>query len=225
MNAPFPHPARSRRRSANALTIDGPIDPVAFHPQPEAIALLAEVLARFHNVALPAVQFIDACPRSGGSQIAREFAVASVSKFGRTLLLAQGTQAQLAKHRAAGNATRALANGTHTLTPDSTIPGLYHRKLEDEAVEVSDLAVQIGRSAANKAFRMLVFASSAPGVSPSVLIQAARCQGSIITVAAGITRLSAIQNTARQIHSAGGSVFGTILFDAPCLRRVTPLRA
>lgn len=58
-------------------------------------------------------------------------------------------------------------------------------------------------------------ASPAPNVSPATLAYAAGCHGSILTVAAGVTRLPVLLATLRQVRHAGGTILGTVLFEAP----------
>ena len=199
-------------RRVQALThhmtpIERPVCAVA----PEAVALLAEILARLHDVETPLVQFVAACP-AGGGRVARDFAVAAVARLGRTLLLSS----QNGEADATASPMRTvtlMSGGADTIVPDTSIPGLYYRHVS----EPSGQAIQTG-ALDTQPFRMIVIVSATPSLSPAALTCARYCHGSIIMVAAGVTRLQALQTTARQIRHAGGTVLGTVLFDAPRVR-------
>ena len=102
-------------------------------------------------------------------------------------------------------------------TPDSSIPGLYYKEVD----ELSDLLMQAGKPA-TRTFKLVVVLSASPRLSPAALSCARFCNGSVITVAAGLTRAEALRATDRQLRQVGATVLGTVLFDAPRLPR--PLR-
>ncbi len=99
------------------------------------------------------------------------------------------------------------------IIPDSFIAGLYHRQVND--VFCGGLPTE---TLDGQPFKMVVIQSSTPGRSPMGLSGARHCHGSVLTVAAGITRLADLQATVRQIRHAGGTLLGTVLFDAPRIR-------
>jgi hypothetical protein len=205
---------RSRRRTD--ANVPGPmlVANPAVVPKPAAVALLAEILARLKGLDLPVVQFIAACPHSEAGHIAHDLAVASVSRFGRTLLLssiARGDQEGVVRHLAA---VRPSPPSVRAVVPDACVPGLYHRRIEEEGFDAAQFAAPAARSG-SQAFRMMVLASPTPSLSPTTLMQAAHAHGTIIAVAAGTTPLKLLQATARQVRHAGGTLLGTVLFGAP----------
>ena len=179
---------------------------------PAARALLAEIVARLSHADLPIVQIMAACGLSRAAGVALGLAVASVSGHGRTLLVtddgARGSDA---------GGPRLPGKDAHAVIPDAAVSGLYHRQFDETLLDQEPMPAQTARASA-KAFRMLVLASRSPTESPSGLAHAARCHGTILAVAAGVTRFADVQATARQIQLAGGTVLGTVLYDAPRFR-------
>ena len=96
--------------------------------------------------------------------------------------------------------------------PDTSIPGLYYEKVDDLQNQLAQTGMPVAQS-----FKLVVVLSDTPSCSPTALGCARSCHGSIITVAAGVTRLAALQVTARQLRQVGATVLGTVLFDAPNL--------
>ena len=178
---------------------------------PAARALLAEIVARLSHADLPIVQVMAVCSRSRATGVALGLAVAAVSGFGRTLLVNDsGMHTDTTMPRLPGRSV-------HAVIPDAAVPGLYHREFDEALLDREPSPAQTGRAAANT-FRMLVLASRSPTDSPSGLGHAARCHGTLLAVAAGVTRLADIQATARQLQLAGGTLLGTVLYDAPRFR-------
>ena len=179
----------------------------------EASALLAEILACLHGVELPIIQLMPASPTGLPDNISSEFAAASAAQFGRTLLL--DARARIASNNG-GQAIQSHSKKQRrplAAVPDGAIPGLYHRLASDIPFEMVTTETPDAHP-----FRMVVVRSGSPEVCPSGLNHARQCNGTILTVAAGLTRLLELRTTARQIHNSGGTLLGVVLFDAPKLR-------
>ena len=173
--------------------------------------LLAEVTARLHAVEQPIVRFMPACQSAvRGDVVSRVFAAAAAARLGRTLLV----------HTASGSDEGALAGRTNrkqrkapAVIPDADTPGLYHRQMSELSIESIMTETQDTQQ-----YRMIVVQSAAPSICPFSLSRARHCHGTILTVAAGVTRLRTLQATASQVSRAGGMVLGVVLFDAPAMR-------
>lgn len=177
-----------------------------------ARALLAEVVARLSQADLPIVQIIAACGLSRAAGVAQDLAAAAALTYGRTLLVTDDGES--GQHL---TAQRSPGKGVHEIIPDAAVTGLYHRRFDEGLLEREPSPVPTGRTAP-KSFRMLVLASRSPIDCPSGLSHATRCHGTIVAVAAGVTRLADVQATARQLDLAGATVLGTVLYDAPSFR-------
>ena len=204
MNASLARPHKQRVQTASVEAFP---TQTAYRPVPEATALLTEILARLHDVEVPIVQFVPACPATGLGRVTRDFGVAAVARHGRTLLLSSRCNEGDVKLAPVRRRVSAAAAST---TPDASIPGLYYKEVD----ELPGLLMQAGGPAA-RSFKLVVVLSGSPSCSPATLSCARHCSGSVITVAAGVTRAEALQATERQLRQVGATVLGTVLFDAP----------
>ena len=178
----------------------------------EASALLAEVLAQLHEVDRPILQFMPAGSTGPGTQMAHDFAAAAIDRFGRILLLDSGmecssSQEVLLPRRGNQKARRS------SVVPNTQIAGLYHGHISDASIQsIAADAKDLSR------FRMILLQDAAPVTCPGSLDRSRHCHGTIMTVAAGRTRLPEVQATARQIGQAGGRLLGVVLYDAPVMQ-------
>lgn len=194
----------------------------------EAAGLLSEVMSRLHASDLQLLQFIPASPAGDCGDVARAFAIASVAGLGRTLLIAAGPDGARAhgSHPASRQIPQHGAGRGYGIAPDPAITGLYHMRLQGGAPEMARIAGSPQHAWAGRMadFRMLVVASASPDWYPETLLICPFCRGSVLTVAAGLTRLDELQATARQLQQAGGVLLGTVLHDAPRLAGGRPWR-
>ncbi len=180
--------------------------------KPEASALLAEVLAQLHEVDRPILQFMPAGPTGPGTQMAHDFAAAAIGRFGRVLLLDNkvgclSSQEVLPPRRGNQKARRS------SVVPNTQIAGLYHGQLSETSIQsIAADAKEFGQ------FRTIILQDAAPVTCPGSLDRSRHCHGTIVTVAAGKTRLPEVQATARQIARAGGKLLGVVLYDAPVVQ-------
>ncbi len=203
-------PQSSVRRAQVARPRPSP-EPVTV-ANPAARHLLAEIVARLGQADVPVVQVMAACGRSRAAGVSLGLAVASVPGYGRTLLMADdGAQGSDA------GGPRLAGRGAQAVIPDAGVPGLYHRRFDEGLLDRQPTPPSTSRTSA-KSFRMIVLASQSPAACPAGLAHAARCHGTILAVAAGVTSLAELQATARQVQQAGGTVLGTVLYDAPRFR-------
>jgi len=102
------------------------------------------------------------------------------------------------------------------LVPDAVLPGLYHARcteLSDPfAAAPGPEAAWLGRGKAD--FRLLVIDCGPVPDCAVALDVASRCHGTVLGVAAGSAPLAQIEATARQVRLAGGTVIGSVLYDA-----------
>ena len=175
----------------------------------EASILLAEVLAGLRGVGSPIVQFMPACLAGADGHVSREFAVVAAARFGRTLLIDTTKTVDTPSKEPTCRGGNRKPRRAPTMVPDSDVPGLYHRRASEVSFETI-----ITETPADQPFRMMIVQSLTPSVCPSSLDHARHCHGTILTVAAGVTRLPELQTTARQLRLAGGTLLGVVLFDA-----------
>lgn|GEM_PF-2140085 len=224
--------ARTRVRLKPPLVPDAArcdVGEMFWRPRPEAVALLSQVMSRLPAGEFFMVQFIASLGETGAGRVARDFAVASVALIGRTLLLSSNTADAADEPSGLDIGWRGNERGRGkmlSIVPDSGVAGLYHGRLSGTAAEAARIAKnpQGAWIGANHDFRMLVFESPAPQRSPGTLALAACCQGSVLCVGAGRTRLAEWQATTGQVQRAGGTVLGSVLYDAPSLRPRMPWR-
>ncbi len=194
---------------------------VAAQAEQAAALLLSQILARLHEVASPVIQFVPCSAGGTAALVAHEFGIVSARGFGRTLLTSvRGiTEAAEADGLAwPGSNSLCPEERLHPVVPDAGVCGLYHAQLVclSRAASAHDDIDAIPRMPCFAAdFRMSVLVCPAPSDSSEAVILAARCHGSILTVAAGATRLSDLLTTASVIAAAGGKLLGTVLHDAP----------
>ena len=197
-----------------------------YHPRPAAAVLLAQVLARLPGVVVPVVQFIQASPGDFGAAVVRSFAEAALPRLGRTLLVtlpSMGVRsrqadtcsvpvAQVGRRRA-----RKAVGGTLEIVADLCLSGLYHARIGCETEEQSSSPGQPSAwlSGAKLDFRLMVIDCGAIEDNPVAIELASRCHGSVLSVAAGDTSLSQVHVSAKHIRLAGGTMLGTVLYDAP----------
>jgi hypothetical protein len=198
------------------------------HPKQEAVALLSRVMARLHGLDVPVVQFIQVSVDSKPAMVARDFAEASLSRLGRTLLaslyepeIARPSLPDASGGTAVGRRrARKPANDAPDIVPDAALHGLYHARIGLGCGETSQMsfvppAVWLGE--ARIEFRLLVIDCGPLERTPAAVELASRCHGSILTVEAGATQLSAVRAAAQQVQIAGGTLLGSVLYDAPDL--------
>jgi len=225
-------PMRTRSRQKLPRASEGAgsaVTEMFWRPRPEAVALLSQVMSRLPASDVFMVQFVASLGDAGAGRVARDFALASVAVIGRTLLLSAGVMDVAEDLPGMEISWRGTDRGRAkfvSIVPDSGISGLYYARLAGTAAE----AARISKSpqgawlGAGHDFRMLVFESPPPSRSPATMALAACCQGSVLAVGAGATRLADLQATAGQVQRAGGTLLGTVLYDAPSVRRATPWR-
>lgn len=196
-------------------------------PKSEALALLSQLLARLHGIDVPVVQVIQASPRAHPSHIARSLAEASTATLGRTLLVslhAPGEQqAGVSAPAAAGLVVRRRrakkgVSDAPEIVPDSSLPGLYHAGIgcqSDEATRIDYVPPGVWLGGVNLNFRLLIIDCGPLDLCPAAVEVASRCHGSVLGVAAGVTRLAEVQMVAAQVQLAGGRLLGSVLYDAP----------
>jgi hypothetical protein len=227
--------ARPRGQSAQHLQSGSPAIPIACvaRPRVEAVALLSHVVAHLHGFDVPVVQFIQVSPYLERTDIARAFAEASLTRLGRTLLASVYDRQPLQNGLIAGSAQPNLARRRRTqkttiklpeIEPDASLSGLYHARIgfgNRESDTASQAATETWLGEARVDFRALVIDCGPLERNPTAVELASRCHGSILTVAAGITRLEEIRTTAHQLQVAGGTLIGTVLYGMPSVQRVT----
>jgi hypothetical protein len=195
------------------------------HPKQEAISLLSHVLARLHGLDVPVVQFIQVSCDARAPSVARDFAEAALTKLGRTLIASLHEPEKPAASfpegggMAAGRRrVRKPVNGSHDIVPDGTVDGLYHARIGSvcgEPNKLSHVPPAIWLGEARIEFRLLVIDCGPLERNPAAVELASRCHGSILTVEAGITQLSMVRSAAQQVQIAGGTLLGSVLYNAP----------
>ncbi len=237
----IPRVRRPRSSSARApgMADETQAVPYGFRPRPEAVLLLSQVLARVQGVDLPAIQFVQVTQGEGGGHVARCFAEACVARLGRTLLVTLstgsgstgsgpinvGASSVEAENKVAPDAVlrpdgrrrpRKLCAAVQELVPDAVLPGLYHARCTELgdpfAAAPGPEAAWLGRGKAD--FRLLVIDCGPVPDCAVALDVASRCHGTVLSVAAGSAPLAQIEATARQVRLAGGTVIGSVLYDA-----------
>jgi hypothetical protein len=206
-----------------------PALPYGFRPRSEAVLLLSQVLARVHGIELPAIQFVRVTQSEGGGHVARCFAEACVARLGRTLLVKLSSSAGAASADAENKvAPDAIARpdsrrrprkpgcDMQEIVPDAVLPGLYHARCSDLgdpfAAAPGPEAAWLGRGKPD--FRLLVIDCGTVQECALGLDFASRCHGTVLSVAAGTAPLAQIQATIRQVQLAGGTLIGSVLYDA-----------
>jgi hypothetical protein len=190
------------------------------------MSLLCEVMARLHGVNMPVIQFIHVTDTSGAAEIAIKFAKTSATYLGRTLLVRlSASQAQISKQRPvasdvtiAGELAQQTIAEPFKIVPDSAVLGLSHASIgaqSETASQMSRIAAESWLDGIALDFRLIVIASDPPEHTPATLDLATRCHGSLLVVSAGRTGLSDIRTVTRQVRLAGGTLMGTVLYEAP----------
>jgi hypothetical protein len=196
------------------------------NPKQEAVALLSQVLARLHGLDVPVVQFIQVSADATPAMVARHFAEASLTRLGRTLLASlrdPGIARPSQPDGSAGTATvrrraRKPANDAPDILPDAALHGLYHARIGlgcGESNQVSHVPPAIWLGEARIDFRLLVLDCGPLERTPAAVELVSRCHGSILTVEAGATQLSAVRAAAQQVQIAGGTLLGSVMYNAP----------
>ena len=192
---------------------------------PAALLLLGEVLARLAGIDRPIVHIVAASASGDAGPVARDFAVAAATRFGRTLLVSSGPCGD--REQAGVRGLSWLMNGLlggepDGITPDTSIPGLYYASLLLN--HPGPLVVPMENWLAGpQDFRMIVVESPAVAEDPRTLAVSALCHGSVLAVSAGQTTLPDLRASVRQLASAGVALLGTVLQDAPRIG-LPPLR-
>jgi hypothetical protein len=191
------------------------------------VALLSQVLARLHGLDVPVIQFIQVSANAKPASVARDFAEASLSKLGRTLLarLREPDVTEAAVPDGRGTAegrcrASKLTKGVPEIVPDAAMHGLYHTRIGQgcgEANQLSHVPPAIWLGEARIDFRLLVIDCGPLAQTPAAVELASRCHGSILTVEAGATQLAVVRAVAQQVQIAGGTLLGSVLYDAPPL--------
>jgi hypothetical protein len=200
-------------------------------PKPAAVSLLSQVVARLHGLDVPVVQFIQVTAGVGQTRVARDFAEASLTRLGRTLIasLHEPETAKAGLVLESGSATvgrrrtRKPANDTPDIIPDATVQGLYHTRIGagcGETNQISQVPPAVWLGEARLDFRLLVIDCGPLERNPAAVELASRCHGSILIVASGATRLPQIRAAAQQVQIAGGTLLGSVLFDTPPVPRL-----
>lgn len=187
-----------------------PVGPT--YSQLPGATLLSDVLARLSYPNSITLQFMPLDAAGSHEIVARNFAIAAASQFGRVLLLTTVPSKSGGFEAPSRRLARLLNMEQRSATPDARVPGLYHQLLGD-----ADLSESLCRLADEDGFRLIAVQSLAPAVSLSSLSVAQKCQGTVLTVAAGRTCLSSLQVTARQVQQVGAQLLGTVLLNAPSL--------
>ena len=203
------------RQTQSAATIRqaGVLEPAS----PAALLLLGEVLARLGNVERPVVQILAASTSGNATPVARDFAVAAATRFGRTLLVNASGSADQQDARTRGLSwlmSGTLGGEPDGISPDTSIPGLYYASLALHQPGPLEVPLEAWL-AGPQAFRMVVVESAAIAADPRMLAVSSLCHGSVLAVGAGETTLVQLRGLARQLASAGVPVLGTLLHNAP----------
>jgi len=198
-------------------------------PKPEAVGLLSQVIARLHGLDVPVVQFIQVTADPRQADVARDFAEASLTRLGRTLLaslhetetIKAGSPVEAGGGMVVGRRrNRKSAYDIPDIVPDATIQGLYHTRIGagcGETNQMSHVPPAVWLGEARLDFRLLVIDCGPLERNPAAVELASRCHGSILVVAAGAARLPQIRAAAHQVQVAGGTLLGAVLHDAPPL--------
>jgi hypothetical protein len=185
------------------------------------------VLGRLHGFDVPVVQFIQVSSGTQAASVPRDFAEASLTRLGRTLLASlhssnstlpeaapSGLPAAIVGRR---RARRPLKN-VPDIVPDAGVQGLYHVRIgatPGELSQISQVSPAIWLGEARLDFRLLVIDCGPFELNPAAVELVSRCHGSILTVAAGLTELAKVQAVAQQVQLAGGTLLGSVLYDVP----------
>ncbi len=179
-------------------------------PRPEAVSLLSQIVARLGDAEPPVVQFVPGSDHPGGDEVAQEFAVASVARFGRTVLISNDRMVGNERPALPGRAA-VSADAAGACLPDSSVPGLHYLRLPAGPRTEAALGRLVGPP---MAFGMVVVDSLFPAVSPGAIAVARFCRGSVVTVAAGLTSLTDLRMVVTTLETAGATVMGTVLHGA-----------
>ena len=194
---------------------------------PAALLLLGEVLARLAGVERPVLQIVAACAAGDAGPVARDFAAAAATRFGRTLLVSStpsGEPEQAGLRGLSWLMSGTLGGEPDGITPDTAVPGLYYTSLALHQPGPLDVPVA-SWLAGPQAFRMIVIESPAIAADPRTLAVSALCHGGVLSVSAGATTLAELRTATRQLASAGVALLGTVLQDAPRIGRSPRRRA
>ena len=188
---------------------------------PASLALLGEVLARLTGTERPVVQFVAAAPDGQAGQVARDFAAAAATRFGRTLLVSSAACA--AREEAGVRGLSWLMTGTlggepDGIVPDTYVAGLYYTSLALDRAGPLEVPVAAWL-AGPQAFRMIVIDCPAVAADPRTLAVSPLCHGSVLAVQAGLTTLPQLRAASRQLASTGVPLLGTVLYEAPSIGR------
>ena len=202
-------------------------------PKPEAVLLLSEIMARLHGVDMPVVQFINVSGEAGAADITASFAQASAACVGRTLLVhlgqpgpREGTRLGVAHPVATiprRRARKAVPDSIEIM-PDSVVPGLCRAYLGGEqagAYSKKSSSCETWLDGMTFDFKLIVIESGSPERAPAALDLATRSHGNVLIAAAGMTRLAQTRIVVRQIQLAGGTLMGSVLYDAPSIPRLS----
>ncbi len=196
-------------------------------PKSEAVALLSKVLARLRGLDVPVVQFIQVSTDLRVSSVPRDFAEASLSRLGRTLLASLHSPDPRQLGAASGRLPVAIVGRRRArrtlkevpdVVPDVALQGLYHVRIGggvDELNQITQVPPAIWLGEARLDFRLLVVDCGPLELNPAAVELASRCHGSILTIAAGVTDLARVRSVAQQVQLAGGKLLGSVLYDAP----------
>ncbi len=213
----------TRMAPARTASAAASVRPPAFlePASPAALCLLGEMLARLAGVERPVVQFVAASDAGHAGQVARDFAAAAASRFGRTLLVSSNACAEREEAGVRGLSwlmTGTLGGEPDGITPDTYVAGLYYTSLALD--RAGPLEVPLAAWLAGpQAFRMIVIDCPAIVADPRTLAVASLCHGSVLAVQAGLTNLRQLRTAARQLASAGAPPLGIVLHDAPRIGR------
>ena len=187
---------------------------------PAALRLLGEVLARLAGMERPVVQIVASSAGGNAGPVARDFAAAAATRFGRTLLVssAPGDREDASLRGLSWLMTGTLGGEPDGITPDTSVPGLYYTSLALHQSGPLEVPLQ-SWLAGPQAFRMIVIECPAIAADPRTLAVSALCHGSVLAVGAGLTTLPELRAAARQLASAGVPLLGTVLHDAPRIGR------
>jgi hypothetical protein len=195
-------------------------------PQPQATALLSQVLAYLRGIDVPVLQFVQVSENGATSGVARSFADASLAWLGRTLLVSLGNTPPSALQPSGGKetvpftdrrqATKPLADQTN-IVPDAEVPELYYARIGPavtEAIAASRVQPSVWLGEARSNFRFLIIDCGSFAGNPVAVELASRCHGSILTVCAAHTTLVEVRAASRQLRLAGGRLLGSVLYNA-----------
>jgi len=212
LNLFAPEVTRPEIRAAGARTPVSPPPPAPRqHINAQAVSLLGEILARLHGLAKPVVQVVPAMAGQTPDQVAFDLAVAASAHLGRTLLVSAGLHESpdlSGARELAWRMTRLLGGVPDTIMPDALVACLYHAQPVGGA-----MPIPLWKNAAQD-FQLILLDCPPIATHPQTLAAARGCDGAVLTVAAGVTRMDHLRAAQRQLASAQVPVLGTVLHDA-----------